>query len=128
LEESSSNPSWYVFKENHGGSNLIDDSEGVRDRPVAVTPTSLIVVANSFAGNAVRLAGQSSNDAIHFSAPRFAVKRGKVSPDRRDIQASRFHERNQLATGECFPLDVAHRAKVASDSESGIKHSDAGTE
>jgi hypothetical protein len=120
---------WDVLDEDHGGSTLGHDSEELGDRSIVVDAVgSLVAVAKPFPRWGVGLAGKSRNDCIHNSAPRSSVEGGKVRPDRRLIQAFRFHEASQLRRGECFPLDVTNRSSSKDCSECKIVHSDAGTE
>jgi hypothetical protein len=89
---SGSNPSWHIFKEHQGGSTLVDDSQGVRDWPIAVAVASVVGVADPLSGNAVGLARQARNEDVHHSAKLLSIESFKVRPNRRRIQASRFHE------------------------------------
>lgn len=101
----------------------------MRDGSVSlVADRSSVGVPELLSGDAVGLTGKSRNDAIHDSAPRSTVERGEVRPDRRVIQASRVHERDQLRAGECFPLDVTNRASLEHCSESNVVHSDSGAD
>jgi hypothetical protein len=105
----------------------------VRDGAVTVAKGSAVAESLLLSGDAVGLARQTCNEAIHDAAPRLAVEGGKVRPNRRRMYDPCFHERNKLALGIGFPLDVSdcsrHDSKMAeSGFKSKVKHADAGAE
>ncbi len=67
-----------------------------------------VFVAEFFSGDAERLARIAAMYDIHDSAPRFAVERGKVVPDRRAIQGFIFHPRHESCRGVCVPFDITN--------------------
>jgi hypothetical protein len=68
-----------------------------------------ILLSPLASGDAERLAGIASRDAIHCSTPAFAVEGSYVRPDRRRIQPSCFHMRNKEAGDIGFPLDSTNQ-------------------
>lgn len=80
---------------------LIDDAENLIDEePIVEYPKTL-------SGDAVSLAGITGSDAMNSATPRSSVEGGKVRPDRRRIQVSRFHATNQRRSCCGFPLHVS---------------------
>jgi hypothetical protein len=79
------------------------------------------------------LTRKSRNDAIHESAPRCAVERDKVRPDRRFIERSFFHKRGKLAGCTGFPLHVTNGSMLVSEilecgTNTFSEHPDSGTQ
>lgn len=107
-ESSGSSESWHVFKDDEAGSNLAHDANDVGPDP------ALVGEPFALAGDAVGLAWEAGSDAIHSAAPRATVEGGEVRPDRRRIQALRFHERDKLGGGRGFPLNVSDGAVLGS--------------
>lgn len=66
-----------------------------------------VIAAAHLSGLAIRLAGIAGSDAMNASTPRSSVEGGKVRPDRRRSQVTRFHAVDQLRGGRCFPLHVS---------------------
>lgn len=97
---------WDVFEHDESRSHLANDPNDVGPYP------SFVLESFALAGDAVRLAGESGSDAIHSAAPRSAIKREKVRPDRRRRNALRFHERDKLSGGRSFPLNVTNGSIV----------------
>ena len=94
----------HVFEHHDPRTRVANDSDdGGPDPP-------LVVDAFAFAGDAVRLAGETGNDAIHAATPASSVEGEQVRPDRRRIQAARFHERDKLRGCIGFPLHVSDSA------------------
>lgn len=104
VESAGRNEPWDVFKDDEAGSNLAHDANDVGPDP------ALVFEPPALAGDAVWLTGEAGSDAIHSAAPRPAVKREQVRPDRRRIQALRFHERDKLGGGRGFALNVSDGA------------------
>ncbi len=77
--------------------------------------TSGTVESGAPAGNTEVLARESRNDEIHAVAPSCAVEGEQVSPDRRRIEGSCFHERDKLRGCRGFPLHVANGAVLSSE-------------
>lgn len=85
---------------------LGDDAEDLVDEE------SIVVAAAALSGDAVGLAGISGSDAMNAATPSSSIEGGKVRPDRRGSQITRFHARNQKRGGGCFPLHVSDAARV----------------
>jgi hypothetical protein len=94
---------------------------------------ALPIQPGAASGDADVLARETGSDAIHSSAPCCAVEGGKVRPDRRRIDRSRFHERNKLAGCRGFPFNVANGSvsdaeKLECGADAFSEHSDAGAQ
>jgi len=63
------------------------------------------------------LAGVTGSEDIHAATPRATVEGSEVVPNRRSLQGRFFHPRHEGFRGSCFPLDVAHGSKPASESQ-----------
>ena len=61
---------------------------------------------------AVSLARDSRNDAIHDSTPRSAVEGSHIAEHRRWSHAAFFHRANQIRGAECVSLNVADDASA----------------
>jgi hypothetical protein len=70
--------------------------------------------AEALSGDAVLLAWISGSDAMNAAEERSSVEGGKVRPDKRRSQLSRFHARDQCAGCICFPLHVSDAARSGS--------------
>jgi hypothetical protein len=106
------NEAWDVLQENVLGSHLANDARDLGPEPSAVFgPLSL-------AGGAPRLAREARRDDMNDSAPRLAVKGGKVIPDRRFIQDAFFHARDKYRCRMTFPLNVTHTSVGISEGKS----------
>jgi hypothetical protein len=79
----------------------------VDDAQHLVDEETFVVGAEPLAGIAVGLAGIAGSDAMNASTPRVRVEGGKVRPDRRGSQVTRFHARDQSCGGSGFPLHVS---------------------
>jgi hypothetical protein len=102
-----------VLEEEPLRSALAEDSLDVGPQP------PLVSAAESLAGDAVALTGDSRNDEIHRSAQLPAVETGKVRPDRRGSQGALFHARRQDCGGIAFPLHVHDGAMRSTQSGDG---------
>lgn len=85
---------------------LADDPANLLDEE------AFVVGAAAFSRDAVRLTGISGSDAMNASAPWSSVEGGKVRPDRRWSQVTRFHARDQKCGGGGFPLHVSDAARA----------------
>lgn len=74
------------------------------DAPRVAPEVALVEAAALAAGEAVRLARDAANEAIHEAAPGAAVEGADIRPDRRRSQETRVHRRDQMGNGEGFPL------------------------
>lgn len=91
---------------------------------------ALSVESGATTGDRQVLAGESGNDAIHFSMPSRCVEGGNVGPDRCRIHAAFLHARDHDAGCVSFPLNVAdcaiRDAQVGEPgSQSFAEHADA---
>jgi len=77
---------------------------------------SRVVCSGACSGQAKRLTGVASNDAIHDSTPRASIEGSEVRPDRRRSQATLLHLRCQSGDGERFPLHHNDRASTSQSS------------
>jgi len=120
--KSSSNKPRHVLQEDESRSYLANDPGDVGPEP------PFVLGAEPLAGRAERLAREARRDAIHDSTPRAAVEGFEIRPQRRCIQASRFHLARQDFAAEGFPL---HHADCSSSwngkSESEGDAADPGT-
>lgn len=107
-----------VLEKSDACSALIEDSPDVGPE------VSFIGYALSLTSEGEWLAGIATNDEIHRSTPRSAIKRGQIRPDRRFIQPTRLHLRCQVLDAECFPLQVTDRSSTDSESDSEIESTD----
>lgn len=119
-----SNEIWDILDEDQGRLALADDARQVADE------VSRVVSGGASSSARIGLTGDSASDEIHNSTPRASVEGGNVRPDRRRSHGSRFHRRDQVCGGECFPLHVAHGAsrlagEVQPSLESGVSGADA---
>jgi hypothetical protein len=112
-----------ILEEDEGRLDLTDDAGDMRpevarvDRPPAL------------ACHRERLARIASSDDVHRAAPRAAVERGNVVPDRRAIQGRVFHPRHESGCGEGFPFDMAHSTISGDgDGEPEVESASAGAE
>ena len=113
-----------VLHEDEPGSHLANDPHVLAPEP----GPRAIDDAGSRSGAADVLAGESANDEIHASTPRAAVEGGHVRPDRRLIQPTVRHARDQYRRSVSFPLHVADRSSDSSVPEPKVEPSDAGEE
>lgn len=80
---------------------LIDDAQHL------IGEEAVVVGAAALAGDAVGLAGIAGSDAMNATTPCSSVEGGKVRPDRRRSQVTRFHAVDQLCGRRGFPLHVS---------------------
>jgi hypothetical protein len=90
-----------VLSEERRRPDFSDDSSNMLDEE------PIIVGTGSFAGHAVGLARITGSDAMNAATERSTVEGGKVRPDRRRSQVTRFHARSQKRGGSCVPLHVS---------------------
>nr|WP_234819483.1 hypothetical protein [Rhodopseudomonas palustris] len=65
---------------------------------------ALVIGAEALAGEAVRLARDAANNAIHEATPASAVEGGDIAPHRRCSHETLPHRFDQVSDGEGFPL------------------------
>jgi hypothetical protein len=90
---------------------------------------ALVLGSPALAGEAMRLARDAANEAIHNSTPRAAVEGSHIAPHRRWSHEARFHRLYQCCDAPCFPLhqhDAASAWNCQLDAE--IKSSASGAE
>jgi hypothetical protein len=75
-----------------------------------------VFFSESFAGCGKTLAGITPRDDIHQSSKLSEVERLEIRPNRRCVQESRFHFRDQVRDGECFDLTVSDCAQISDNS------------
>lgn len=89
--------------------------------PAGVGPEVALVEASLLSsGEAVWLAPNTANKAIHEAAPRTAAEGSHIAPDSRRMKETLFHRCHQVRDGEGFPLhqtDAASAGKCQLDSE-----------
>jgi hypothetical protein len=94
---------------------------------------ALAVETGLLSGDRYVLAGETGNDAIHFSAKASLWEGSNVRPDRRLVQRSFFHARRQDAGCVSFPLNVANGAMCSTQvskscADAFSEHADSGEE
>jgi len=105
-----------ILEEDHGGATLVDDADGVWQRPISVTVAAFIGVAASLSGDAVGLAGRACGEQVNESPQRSGVHVGEIAAEnRRSLQGLRFHPGQEPGRGMGFPL--AETQNVRSESE-----------
>ena len=90
----------HVFTEETSSPAFIEDADDMLGKP------AVIVGAEALSGDGIGLAGVSASDAMNMATPASCVEGGKIRPDRRCSQLSRFHARCQDGSGIGFPLHV----------------------
>lgn len=112
--ESSSSESCAVLHEDVARSYLANDPSELlpETRALAVDPCALAC------GRDV-LTGKTSHDEIHVASPGHSVEGADVGPNRRRIQATRFHASRQNRDGVSVPLHVTDRASTSNSSSDG---------
>nr|WP_264194528.1 hypothetical protein [Acuticoccus sediminis] len=94
--------------------DVLDEDEpwtGLGDDPARRSPeVSFVEAALLSPGDAVRLARDAPNDAIHEAAPWSAVEGSGITPHRCLSQETRLHRCDQVRDGEGFPLHHADRS------------------
>jgi hypothetical protein len=107
VSENTSQPSksehWGVFHDDVAGSHLANDSGHFAPEPAA-----LPVDAGAFACNADVLAGKPARYHVNNSAPRAAVKRAHVGPNRENVEASVVLSLCQNGCGVGITFNGAH--------------------
>lgn len=99
----------------------------IENSQYGVEQPSVVVVAEPFSGDAVRLARVAASDDIHASAPACAVECGSIVPDRRAIQRLVFHPRHENGRRVGFPLDVTYSPRpLFGDSEPELEPTGSG--
>ncbi len=88
--------------------DVLDEDEpraGLDDDTTRIRPeVALVLFAEPLSCEAMRLARDSANEAIHQATPRTAVEGGDIAPNRSLTQETLLHRCDQVADGECFPL------------------------
>jgi hypothetical protein len=97
-QSSSENNGRYVFQPDNAGFHLANAISDVGPDP------ALVIEPVAAASGAPRLTREACRDDIHDAAPRSAIKRGNVVPDRRRIQRAVCHTRDQAGRSKIFPL------------------------
>jgi hypothetical protein len=100
--QTSPNKSGDVFQENKSWSHVTNDPEDGRPEPAFVVNSVLV------SRNAKWLAWETGSDAIHFSAPRFAIEGREIVPDRSAIQVLLCHPRHEIGRCVGIPLNVTY--------------------
>lgn len=86
---------------------------GLHDDPPRGAPqVALVVAPEALSGEAVRLARDAANDAIHKAAPASASKGSGIRPHRRRSQETLLHRVDQVRDGEGFPLHHKDRSSA----------------
>lgn len=91
----------------HAADVLDEDEPRPRldDEPPGRAPEiAFIFLGESLSGDAMRLARDAANEAIHKAAPRSAAEGSHIAPDRRWSQETLFNRCDQVRAGEGFPL------------------------
>ena len=104
----------HVLKEGESSPALAKDSEAV------VPEVTFVVGSEPPPGDAVGLTREAANDEIHDATPRAAVEGSEVSPNRRLVQGTVRHTRDQDRGGSDFPLHVADDASAVSNQSHGF--------
>lgn len=130
-EKVSSDPFGTAFGEH--ASDVFDEDEprpGLdEDAPGRAPEVALVISPKSFAGEAVGLAGNAPDDAIHTATEASAWEGSHITVDRRWSHDAALHLRDQISDGECLPLhtsDCASRWDCQLDGP--IKAASAGAE
>jgi hypothetical protein len=108
-----------VLEEEEAGVSVSKDAPRVRPEVAGV------VGQQPLPGEAVPLARDARNDAIHDAAPRCAVEGSQIVPDRRDIQGRFFHPGHESGRGVDVPLTVTHTATADAECVEGKGSADA---
>ncbi len=123
LGKSQTDVSFDVLAEHPFGSDFIDDAGDIRPQ------VSRILGSASIAAEAEWLAGVAGSDDMNAAAPRLAVERFKIVPDRRLCQGRVFHPRHESCCRMSFPLDESHSPiSRLCDVQAKIKPAISGTE
>jgi len=105
----------FVSPRREHASDILDEDEPRPslgdDAPCRAPQVSLVEAASLAPGQAVRLARDAANEAIHKATPRPAVEGSGIAPHRARSHETFFHRRYQMGDGEGFPL---HHADCAS--------------
>jgi hypothetical protein len=125
-ETKSSKVSPYALEATRGehAADVLDEDEprtGLDDDAPCVGPqVALVFFGAALAREAVRLARDAANDAIHEATPWAAVEGSDIRPHRRRSQETLLHRLDQVSDGEGFPLhaqDCASMRDCQLDSE-----------
>ena len=92
-----------VFKEYNSWLGVLNN---IQDRGEQM-PWVFISLPLFSSGNGEGLAGESAREDVHQSTKRFAIEGFNICPDRRRIQFSRFHLRNQVRASEGFDHHIS---------------------
>jgi hypothetical protein len=94
--------------------DVLDEDEpgaGLNEYPPRRSPeVALVLSPKTLSGKAVRLAGDTPNDAIHASTEASARDGSHIAPNRRRSHDAALHLRDQISDGEGFPLHAQDRA------------------
>ena len=93
-----------ILEEDEGRFDFADDPGDMRPEVAWVVRTPAL------SRDGERLARIARSDDVHRAAPRAAVERGNVVPDRCAIQGRVFHPRHEDGRGVGVPLDMTHSA------------------
>lgn len=93
-----------VFDEDEPGAGLHEDA------PRRAPEVALVGAAKSFAGEAVGLAGDPANDAVHDAAKASARDGSHIAPHSSRSQDTLSYLRHQIGGAEGFPLHEQHWA------------------
>lgn len=132
---------FFVHSGSCGTSDSCDVLQNERPRAASIgdvedveeEAASLSVQASAATCHAEVLAREARNDDVHDATKCCCVDASKIAaPHRRPFQASRFHERNQLAGCRGFPLAIGNCSEgnaemIERSSDSFIEHADSGT-
>lgn len=104
----------HVLEEGESTSGVANDSETIGPE------VALVLGPELFPGDAVGLTREAAKDEIHCATPRCAVEGSEVSPNRRDVQGTVRHTRDQERGGSSFPLHVTDDASPWSSHSHGF--------
>src|SRR3990167_4863519 len=113
----------HILEENERRLDFTDDTRNVGPKMSWVFDSSLS------SSNREWLARVSTNDAIHNSTPRFAIKGDNRIPNRRFIHTLVFHPRHEYGRGESIEFTVTYNSGVGDGKfESEVKPPDSACE
>jgi hypothetical protein len=98
-----------VLDEDPPGAGLDDDP------PRRAPEISLVLFGEALSGDAVGLARDAANEAIHKATPRSAAEGSGIAMQRRWSQETRSHRFDQVSAGEGFPLHHSDRSSTRDD-------------
>lgn len=111
-EKVSSYPLATAFGE-HPADVLDEDEPGAgldEDAPGRAPEVALVGSPEPLSGHAVRLTGNTPDDAIHAATEASARDGSHIAPHRRFSHDTLLHLRDQINDGDCFPLHAQDRA------------------